>query len=246
MVDKTLKREAITDRQLIQSAKNKEELLATIDKLGHVKGSTKTYSSQELRKSIERVFEVYEGRTVPSAEKLNSNMLINKITREEGLREKVIELLHKKEEQKESDQKSAGRTGISHMVNKARLNYNLRRAEAYEALAADNESDKSRAKYYSKAGKYREKAAEFLEKTGQNTNKISGAGHQLRGALDDYIKAAEYWRKSGHSINAYEDANSAYNIAQRLGNNETSLVSSRLKTLLSEGNEYFERKYRNE
>ncbi len=67
---------------LIAAAKNKEDLFAALDKIGEVKGSSRTYSTEEIKDAIEALFAgvVIAGKGV---------------TRELGIRDKAEELLKK-------------------------------------------------------------------------------------------------------------------------------------------------------
>ncbi|HNU95851.1 MAG TPA: procyclic acidic repetitive family protein, partial [Candidatus Magasanikbacteria bacterium] len=67
---------------LIFAAKNKEDLFAALDKIGEVKGSSRTYSTEEIKDAIEALFAgvVIAGKGV---------------TRELGIRDKAEELLKK-------------------------------------------------------------------------------------------------------------------------------------------------------
>lgn len=227
-----------TGKEVIQSAKTKKELIEAIEKIGTIKGSDRTYTSKELVRKIDRVFQVYEGRKVPSEEKLRSSIFIKSITNggELGIRDKVVELLQEKDKQGRS---SSIREKASNMMEKAQLNRNVRRAEKYEKLADGPTDSKYRAKYYSKAGEYRERAAELLGRHEQKKDQDK----QLRAALNNYTKAAEYWKLAGNINNGFGPANAAYRIAERLGEKEKSEAWDALKEILKESREYDEREY---
>lgn len=73
----------------IENAKNFDELFEAIDALGEIKGSRRTYSAEELKRRINKFL---AGETLPT-----------EITRGEGLRDKVVELVYKKYEESKNE-----------------------------------------------------------------------------------------------------------------------------------------------
>lgn len=87
---------ALLAQERIKSAENFDELIAAINEIGEIPGSVKTYPAERVVDELKKLQAFHtKMQEIEGPLNYDNSPLVNRFTRNMGLRDKILELLHK-------------------------------------------------------------------------------------------------------------------------------------------------------